>query len=210
MYPVTEAQQSIYAATECNRVCILRQTMYIPQERLQEASGYRPRGFRMVILDVRIQKPPVFLSKSTIRLDSELVVKIKLIVVVGVENLLRRFVGGVVCRVAAEYSRKYVFVRPGHDTNKQFCPACGNATMMRVSMWIQADGRVTYRSTHTSHIQTRCVTTHILRIQIYCARASLSTPLLAPSSCIQHSLRRHTLPPTSVPRCFLPAASKTL
>jgi len=32
-----------------------------------------------------------------------------------------------------------------HDTNKQFCPACGNATMMRVSKWVQADGRVTYR-----------------------------------------------------------------
>jgi RNA-binding protein NOB1 len=32
-----------------------------------------------------------------------------------------------------------------HDTGKQFCPACGNATMMRVSKWVQADGRVTYR-----------------------------------------------------------------
>eukprot|EP00960_Hanusia_phi_P031377 749264-Hanusia_phi.AAC.2 len=32
-----------------------------------------------------------------------------------------------------------------HDNTKMFCPSCGNATLMRVSMWVQADGRVTYR-----------------------------------------------------------------
>ena len=32
-----------------------------------------------------------------------------------------------------------------HDNTKMFCPSCGNATLMRVSMWVQADGRVTFR-----------------------------------------------------------------
>jgi len=30
------------------------------------------------------------------------------------------------------------------DTSKTFCPSCGNATMMRVSKWVKADGTVTY------------------------------------------------------------------
>lgn len=31
------------------------------------------------------------------------------------------------------------------DTSLNFCPSCGNATMMRVSKFVQADGKITYR-----------------------------------------------------------------
>jgi len=31
-----------------------------------------------------------------------------------------------------------------NDVTKTFCPSCGNATLMRVSKWVQADGTITY------------------------------------------------------------------
>jgi len=35
------------------------------------------------------------------------------------------------------------------DTNKNFCPSCGNATLMRVSMFVKDDGTITYSKVGT-------------------------------------------------------------
>ena len=52
---------------------------------------------------------------------------------------------GLVVREVKQYVLKcHACFKICHDASKLFCPACGNATLMRVSMYVNADGTVGY------------------------------------------------------------------